>query len=213
MQIKESIKGIRKMLGLTQEQFASELGIKRSLIGAYEEGRAEPRLELLSKMAELGGISVDSLMNTRSLSNAKLVDTKRFRNSIALVPIKAAAGYWKGFDDPDVISELPLISIPFLGSGDYRAFEIEGDSMLPVEPGTIVIGERVNNLGEIESGKTYVIVSASEGVVYKRVFIRDKSGQELELASDNTAYKKFCLQPGDILEVWRAIVLITQTIP
>src|SRR5690349_16765425 len=133
MAISDLIKELRKGLGLTQQEFALQLGVKRSLIGAYEEGRAEPRLELLHKMTELGGITLDRLFNGRE--NASLISEGQFRNKIPLVPIKAAAGYTRGFDDPTVISELPLISIPFLGKGDYRAFEISGDSMLPITTG------------------------------------------------------------------------------
>ena len=39
--LNENIRVLRKKLSLTQDQFAQQLGIKRSLIGAYEEGRAE----------------------------------------------------------------------------------------------------------------------------------------------------------------------------
>lgn len=61
VKLNENIRILRKRLSLTQDQFAQRLGIKRSLVGAYEEGRAEPRLELLQKMAELFSISVDLL--------------------------------------------------------------------------------------------------------------------------------------------------------
>ena len=48
-QLNENIRSLRKSLGLTQEEFAGQLDIKRSLIGAYEEGRAEPRLNFCAK--------------------------------------------------------------------------------------------------------------------------------------------------------------------
>jgi transcriptional regulator with XRE-family HTH domain len=51
VKLNENIRFLRKQLALTQDQFAQKLDIKRSLVGAYEEGRAEPRLELLQKMA------------------------------------------------------------------------------------------------------------------------------------------------------------------
>ena len=46
--VSENIKFFRKQLGFTQEQLALRIGIKRSLLGAYEEGRAEPGLETLT---------------------------------------------------------------------------------------------------------------------------------------------------------------------
>ena len=40
--ISENIRYLRKLNGLTQEQFSRKINIKRSLLGAYEEGRANP---------------------------------------------------------------------------------------------------------------------------------------------------------------------------
>jgi transcriptional regulator with XRE-family HTH domain len=41
----KNLKYLRKLRGWTQEEFANKLKIKRSLVGAYEEERAEPRLK------------------------------------------------------------------------------------------------------------------------------------------------------------------------
>lgn len=57
------IRELRKMTGLTQERFAQQLSIKRSLLGAYEEGRAEPRIELLHRMTKAAGVSIEQLLN------------------------------------------------------------------------------------------------------------------------------------------------------
>ena len=43
----QNLKYLRKLRGWTQEEFAAKLGIKRSLLGAYEEERAEPRIDVL----------------------------------------------------------------------------------------------------------------------------------------------------------------------
>ncbi|SFC70668.1 Helix-turn-helix [Flexibacter flexilis DSM 6793] len=58
-------------MGLTQEKMAAMIGIKRSLLGAYEEARADPRLNNLQNMAEVFGVSVDSLMNEDLTSNSE----------------------------------------------------------------------------------------------------------------------------------------------
>lgn len=59
-----NLKTHRKQLGLTQQQLAYKLEIKRSLIGAYEEGRATPRVEVLLKIGKLFKVSVEELMNS-----------------------------------------------------------------------------------------------------------------------------------------------------
>ena len=147
--ISDNIKYLRKKIGLTQEQFAERIGIKRSLVGAYEEGRADPRITNLINMADVFGTSVDILINKNvmKLSEAELntsnykrgkevlaitVDSDSKEN-IELVPQKAAAGYLNGYADREFIEELPKFKLPILPeNATYRAFEISGDSMLPI---------------------------------------------------------------------------------
>lgn len=62
--VSNNIKYLRRLNGLTQEQFARRIGIKRSLLGAYEEARANPNLENLKTIAQVFGTSVDSLIKT-----------------------------------------------------------------------------------------------------------------------------------------------------
>lgn len=61
--VNENIKVLRKRMGMTQEKFAEVLGIKRSLIGAYEENRAVPPAENLNKISKVFGITLDQLIN------------------------------------------------------------------------------------------------------------------------------------------------------
>ncbi len=227
--INENIRFIRKQLKLTQDQFGQQLGIKRSLVGAYEEGRAEPRLELLHKMASMAGLPVDALISTDlNKSEGSVHEKKDFtrgkevlvvsmdsnkRDNIELVPQKAAAGYMNGYADADYIKELPKFNLPNLSTGTYRAFEISGDSMLPILPGTIIVGEYVENLSDIKNGKTYILVTSREGVVYKRVFNYLSENGKLFLVSDNRHYTPFQIDAEDVLEAWSAKAYISVQFP
>ncbi|MCB0489518.1 MAG: helix-turn-helix domain-containing protein [Cyclobacteriaceae bacterium] len=227
--LSSNVKFIRKQLRLTQDQFGQLLGIKRSLVGAYEEGRAEPRLELLQQMATHSGFSVDTIIGTDLDDSTPLsvlpqnhqrgkevlvvsVDSDEKEN-IELVPQKAAAGYLNGYADPEYVKELPKFKLPMLKSGTYRAFEISGDSMLPILPGTIIIGEYLDNLKDLKNGKTYVLVTEREGVVYKRVFnYLDESGK-LFLVSDNRQYAPYQIDGSDVIEAWSAKAYISVQFP
>ncbi|MCQ2088008.1 MAG: helix-turn-helix domain-containing protein [Bacilli bacterium] len=46
--MKERIKNLRKSLGMTQQEFANKLGIKRNTIGQYEIGRNEPTTPIMN---------------------------------------------------------------------------------------------------------------------------------------------------------------------
>ncbi len=232
--INENIRFLRKKYGLTQGQFAEEIGIKRSLVGAYEEGRAEPRLANLSRMAELFETSVDTLINqdVSKLTDMELKSHAKFKLAppkmkilsitvddndkeyIDLVPQKAAAGYLNGYSDPEYIEELPKFRLPqFNGHGTYRAFEVSGDSMLPIESGTIVIGQYVESVADIKSGKTYILVTESEGVVYKRVFNYIEEKQKLFLVSDNKTFTPYEIHMDDVVEIWESKAFISAKFP
>src|SRR5260221_662937 len=70
--IPSNIKFLRKKKGLTQQEFADQLGIKRSLVGAYEEERADPKYDLLKKIALFFDVSIDDFINEKINENKKL---------------------------------------------------------------------------------------------------------------------------------------------
>ncbi|MDW3210455.1 MAG: XRE family transcriptional regulator [Reichenbachiella sp.] len=227
--VSDNIKFLRKKFGYTQETFAEAIGIKRSLVGAYEEGRADPRLNNLLRMSEVFNVSVDTLISkvVSELSDEELhqqeegsakilaitVD-KEDNENIELIPQKASAGYMNGYADPTYIETMPKFQLPMLPkNATYRAFEISGDSMLPLQPGTVIIGEYVENISNIKNGKTYVLLSKEEGVVYKRVFNYVEENGKLFLVSDNKSYAPYQVDAKDIIEVWESKAFISIDFP
>ncbi|WP_410221423.1 XRE family transcriptional regulator [Pedobacter sp.] len=227
--ISSNLKYLRKKKGHTQQQFADAMEIKRSLIGAYEEDRAEPKYELLKKIADYFDLTIDEFINDKiddnwkpkpksQGSNLRVLSISvdhNDRENIELVPVKASAGYLNGFSDPQYIQDLPKfqLPIPALRQGTYRAFEIMGDSMLPVQPESVIIGEYLENWNDIKIGETYIIISKNEGVVYKRAGNKFKENRELKLVSDNKVYDPYTIPAEDILEIWKAKAYISTTLP
>ncbi|MDQ3535701.1 MAG: LexA family transcriptional regulator [Bacteroidota bacterium] len=229
--ISSNLKHIRKIHNLTQEQFAEKLGIKRSLLGAYEEGRADPRLNNLLNIANVFNVSVDEIISkdlrnhepaspSRAPGNANqplrvlsiTVDRQNIEN-IELVPQKAAAGYLNGYADPEYLEQLPKFQLPMLPAiGTYRAFEISGDSMLPLQSGTIVIGKYLDDWQNLQSSKTYILVSQKEGVVYKRIYFQNDS-EVLKLVSDNQSYEPYEISLSEVMEIWEAKAFISLSFP
>lgn len=213
----QNLKYLRKLRGWTQEEFAAKLGIKRSLLGAYEEERAEPRIDVLEVVGDLFKLTLDDLLR-RELSESKgsYLSKRRAQklaaasNEIQLVPVKAAAGYLAGYADPEFLDELNTFTLPMLAPGNYRAFEIVGDSMLPTPSGSVIVGEKVDDLEEVKSNQTYIVVSRSEGIVYKRVMKNNKSKTKITLISDNTAYQPYQVNTDDVIEVWKAQMVISK---
>ncbi|HUQ96980.1 MAG TPA: LexA family transcriptional regulator [Chitinophagaceae bacterium] len=213
----KNLKYLRKLRGWTQEEFAHKLRIKRSLLGAYEEERADPRMEVLEVVADMFKLSLDELLR-KDISEGKgtYLSKRRAhklavgRGDIPFVPVKAAAGYLAGFADPEFIDELNTFTLPMLSGGDYRAFEIVGDSMMPTPSGSVIVGEKVENLEEIKSNNTYVVVSKTDGIVYKRVMRNNRQKAKFTMVSDNPAYQPYTVSAEDIVEVWQAQMILAK---
>lgn len=60
--IADNIRALRKEACLTQEKLANTLNIKRSLLGAYEEGRAEPKLYTVFLISRLFDVPIEKLI-------------------------------------------------------------------------------------------------------------------------------------------------------
>jgi transcriptional regulator with XRE-family HTH domain len=213
----KNLKYLRKLRGWTQEEFAQKLRIKRSLLGAYEEERADPRIDVLEVVADMFKLTLDELLRKDLTEHKGSYVSKRRaqklaagRGDIPFVPVKAAAGYLSGFADPEFLDELNTFTLPMLTGGDYRAFEIIGDSMMPTPSGSVIVGEKVENLEEVKTNNTYIVVSKTEGIVYKRVMKNNRQKNKYTLVSDNPSYQPILVNAEDIVEVWQAQMIISK---
>jgi transcriptional regulator with XRE-family HTH domain len=213
----KNLKYLRRLRGWTQEEFAQKLRIKRSLLGAYEEERAEPRIDVLEVVCDIFKLTLDEILR-KDLSETKdnYIARRRAqklaqgRTDIPFVPVKAAAGYLAGYADPEFVDELNTFTLPMLSGGDYRAFEIVGDSMMPTPSGSVIVGEKVENIDDVKTNATYIVVSRNEGIVYKRLIKTGRSKSKFTLVSDNPAYQPYNISAEDILELWQAQVVISK---
>lgn len=224
----QNIKYLRRKHQLTQQRLADQVAVKRALIGSYEEGRATPKIQVMQQLAQLFKLSLDELIGTdlektpSSLlpkSNGpgqilSVVVTPDNEERIPIVPVKAAAGYLSGYADPQYVGELPhfYMPIPELSRNrTYRVFQLNGDSMLPVAPGAYVFCEYLVDLDELKEGQTYVLITRDEGLVYKRVYIKENN--ELLLKSDNPEYEAYRIPISSVLELWRAKGVLSFELP
>ncbi|HNF30329.1 MAG TPA: S24 family peptidase, partial [Chitinophagaceae bacterium] len=138
----------------------------------------------------------------------KLKNLQSSNGLIHFVPFKAAAGYLNGYADANFIDELNTFTLPMLTSGEYRAFEIIGDSMMPTPSGSVIVGEKVEQLDDVKNSNTYVLLSKSDGIVYKRLIKNTKPKNTLTLVSDNPVYEPYQMQAQDVLEVWKAVYIL-----
>jgi len=225
-----NIRHLRKERGLTQNDLAQKIGIKRSLLGAYEEHRAEPRIATMQKLGYLFQVPLDTLINQdlsggaaaaidttgKTLRVLPIVTDNQNKEKLTLVPVKAEAGYADSYADPEYIETLPSFSLPvqeLYPDQTYRLFQIKGESMLPIPSGSYVICTYLQNWHEVKNGMCYVVVTRDRGIVYKRIWNQlDDEGTFL-LQSDNPLFEPYTLEATQILEVWQALGFLSFELP
>jgi transcriptional regulator with XRE-family HTH domain len=71
---------LRKKAGFTQTAFAGEIGVSQRMMAYYESPAAHPPANLLAKMAQALGVSVDALLGVETAKRrAKPTDTRMQR--------------------------------------------------------------------------------------------------------------------------------------
>ncbi len=212
-----NIRHLRELKKLSQEGLADELQITRARLGAYEEARNEPPIEILIKLSDYFNISIDALVKTdlrKTDLNAliKIGDNRLLfpiiidrenRDRIEVITAKASAGYLNGYSDPEFIEKLPFMELPFVVTGKHRTFPIKGDSMPPLANGDYVVGKYVESISDVIDGKTYILLTRNDGIVYKRIYNKPKGF--LELHSDNKIYHPYIIDSKEILELWEFV--------
>jgi transcriptional regulator with XRE-family HTH domain len=200
----------------SQEKLAELIKIKKPTLGSYESGRAEPKYADLIDIAEFFKVEVDELLKEDlskrlpGMANkpklrilATTVDSNNEEN-IEMVPVKALAGYTASYDDVEFIQELPTFQVPFLPRDKkYRVFPIKGESMLPLQPGSLVFAEYVEDWTAIKDGTICIVVTREDGVVLKQVINHLADRKVLILNSTNKTYDPYPILGSEIQEIWK----------
>ncbi len=232
-----NVKLLRKRKKRTQNDVAVILGVKRTTVNALENSISQPTVNHLQSFSKYFGIAIDTLINIdlRKLSEnqftdlqngfdvfirgtnlrviATTVDTAN-NDNIEFVNEKAKAGYVTSFADPEYIGKLPVFQLPFLSKEKkYRAFTIEGDSMLPIPSASVVIGEFVQDFHSIKTNEGCIIVTRDEGIVFKLVENNIAENNSLRLISLNTDFEPYDIVISEVKEAWRFVCYLNTGIP
>ena len=237
MYFTSNIKFLRKRKGRTQDDVAVALNLKRSTLSGYENGVAQPGIDILVSFSRYFNMSIDTLLkiDISKLSESQLGELERGYDAyikgsnlrvltttvgadnvenIELVPEKAKAGYTTGYADPEFIEELPRFRLPFLSDKrKYRTFQLKGDSMFPIPEGSWVTGEFVQDWHEIISGKAYIIFTINDGIVFKVVENNLKTDGKLLLYSLNPIYEPYEVHINEVKEIWKFVNYISSELP
>jgi len=208
--ISERLTDLRESLGLSQKVFAENVGITQGALSQLESGKSKLSLLTLTKINGTYGVNCNWLVagnGERFLGDmdADRNGTKTFKFSDGIIPLvseEAHAGYIDNHSDPDYIGTLDVYRVPGFEQGNFRLFEIVGDSMVPtLRSRDVVITEKVENIAALAIGFLGVVIT-NEGIVAKRLYLEEKSKTHLLLKSDNENYKTFAVPIDEVRELW-----------
>ncbi|MBQ3322225.1 MAG: helix-turn-helix domain-containing protein [Firmicutes bacterium] len=71
--LKDNLIILRKLRGYSQEQIAEKIGISRQAYAKWESGATIPDIDRAALLAEVYGVTLDSLMKTETTENVGIV--------------------------------------------------------------------------------------------------------------------------------------------
>lgn len=182
-----TLKKLREDAGLSQEELANALGICKSTVGMYEQGKRMPKTDtVLKKIATYFGVSIDYLVGyTGEAISPDLYERFSLR--------------------PVVLRKIPMLGNiacgkPIMCDEEYETFveassdvdadfclTAKGDSMINARilDGDIVF---VRQQEKVENGEIAVIIVNDDEVTLKRFFYYPELNQVV-LQPENPAYR------------------------
>ena len=113
---------------MSQSAFAEAFGITRTAVGAYEEGRAEPKLDVVVRIANLLGVSLDDLLCRDIQGSGVGAAQKAVNQGVPLVKADEVSAFVAAVADGAAYSSRQYIQLPGVAE-DMIAIEL-GRSIL-----------------------------------------------------------------------------------
>ena len=187
MEFGDKLRSLRTKAGLTQLDIAEKLDVSAAAIGAWENGRAKPRLTKLGQLAELLGTSAADLMGEDATETA-ISGTSR------MVPLLGFAHMGEPCDEGNLTDEVEVPAS--IADAHPRGFMVHAqggcmdnrfphDALLLVDPDM----EPVN-------GQPVLAETADYGAVVRN-YTRGRSTVMLTADSHSGEYDDILAGPGD----------------
>lgn len=187
MEFGDKLRSLRTKAGLTQLDIAEKLDVSAAAIGAWENGRAKPRLTKLGQLAELLGTSAADLMGEDATETA-ISGTSR------MVPLLGFAHMGEPCDEGDLADEVEVPAS--IADAHPRGFMVHAqggcmdnrfphDALLLVDPDM----EPVN-------GQPVLAETSDYGAVVRN-YTRGRSTVMLTADSHSGEYDDILAGPGD----------------
>lgn len=219
----KNVKKIRTIKKLSQQAFADLFGLKRATLGAYEEGRSEPKIDTIIKVANYFSISVDDMLikeitvnQLLSFNEGMTTDVNQMmKSTLTQVPLIAELNkelFIQNFPNSKNYNDLPTITLPIKEQKGLLAFVVEDLMMVYKEeglyPGDVVLGME-KPLKEIPNKKV-VIALLDNKIHVRRLY---KSDENYSLKADHVNIEPIEFTPTSELVLWQVTSVLLNRYP
>lgn len=178
------LKKLREQSGISQRKLAEVLHVSQQTVGSWEVNRTTPSPEIMNKIADYFGVTLDSIYGRKTTNNSSQHESRATRIPVygcvaAGIPIEAIDNF--DSTDPDDWEEIDEHTAK---SGEYFALRIKGDSMEPkMSSGDVVI---VRKQPDVENGDVAIVCINGDEATCKKI---KKTPEGVMLISFNPAYE------------------------
>lgn len=222
----KNIRKIRSVRSLSQQAFADLFDLKRGTLGAYEEGRSEPKIETIITIAKYFSIPIDDLL-TRELTVNRLLKFKGnltteheeyIKEQFANIPCiikNNSRDYLLYYNKEEFIKKMPCLSLPLNKKVQYRGYTVDNLEMSSNDKGLfpkdIVIGEFIasKDYSNLDNG-TLVLVILDNQLVLRRLYI---SNGTLVLRAEHKNVEEISVTLKAVKEMWRICYVFYHRLP
>jgi transcriptional regulator with XRE-family HTH domain len=222
----KNIKKIRGVKGLSQQAFADLFDLKRGTLGAYEEGRSEPKIDTIILIANYFSIAIGDMLTAELTVNQLL----RFNDKLTLTPEelereqfaqipcitqKTADDYIEYYDNEAFLADLPKLTLPLNTEKEFIGYTVTNLEMTSHDKGLypkdVVIGEKVpkNVIAKLNNG-TVVLAVTDKQLILRRLYVTDKG---LVLRADHKNIEDICIDKKSVKQLWRVRYVFFRRLP
>lgn len=221
--ITERITELIKSLGENTNSFSNKIGVSQSTIATALKRNKGVNSELLEKIFNAFPIinndwlltgEGDMLKSDLKYNEVREVDPNYI--DVPLVTVKAQAGYLTNFGNEAFIKDLPIVKVHADRTfhGEYRCFEVSGDSMNDGTLKSICDGDTIfcrevrRDLWhyKLHYKQWFFVINHIEGLLVKQIVNHDIGNGTITCHSLNPVYgPDFVLKLDDIRELYNVI--------
>lgn len=209
----KNLKKIRSVHNLSQQIFADIFDLKRGTLGAYEEGRSNPKLETVIKIANHFSIGIEELLTgeltvnrlvkfNERITTEKEAFTKKDFDGIPCILLGDKPDFITNYSKTFDLENYPVVKLPYIESDNRIAFSVDDLSMTggSVEffPKDIVIGFACEISTLVE--KSWVVALANGELLFRKCFFE---GENYVLKADHHGVEDVTILPEHLVAVWK----------